>query len=69
MGEPLKALKEFNKAKRLQAYAEESLNLILDLFLNPNQDVYFSFSEEMNYIRQIDPVFIKITYLKYKGEH
>ena len=36
MGEPLKALKEFNKAKRLQAYAEESLNLILDLFLNPN---------------------------------
>lgn len=59
MGEPLKALKEFNKAKRLQAYAEESLNLILDLFLNPNQDVYFSFSEEMNYIRQIDPVFKK----------
>ena len=36
MGEPTKALKEFNKSKRQQAYADESVRHMLDIFINPN---------------------------------
>lgn len=56
MGEPKKALKEFNKAKREQAYADESLRYMIEIFLNPQNDLYFSFSDELNSIKQINSV-------------
>jgi len=44
MAQPSKALKEFNKAKRHTAYVDECVRHMLEIFINPNQDLYFSFS-------------------------
>lgn len=32
---------------------------MIEIFLNPHNDLYFSFSEEINYIRSLDPENVK----------
>lgn len=53
-GKNKSALKEFNKAKRESAYADDCLRYMLEIFVNPQNDLYFSFSEEVNSIKQVD---------------
>ena len=44
---PKEALAEFNKAKKGTQYAEESLVNMIDIYLNPDQDLYFHFENEV----------------------
>ncbi|KAL4503354.1 hypothetical protein ABPG72_000960 [Tetrahymena utriculariae] len=43
---PKDALNEFSKAKKSSQYAEESLVNMIDIYLNPDQDLYYSNVEE-----------------------
>lgn len=42
MRNPKEALREFSKAKKVSQYAEDSLAHMIDLYLNPDQDMYYS---------------------------
>lgn len=48
---PKQALKEFNKARKEVAYADSSMAHMVDIFINPQKNVYFSFSDEMSSIK------------------
>ncbi|CAD8066862.1 unnamed protein product [Paramecium sonneborni] len=43
---PKEALIQFNYAKKHQQYAEDSLTYMIDLYLNPDQDLYYSITDE-----------------------
>lgn len=43
---PREALTEFNVAKRNQQYAEDSLTHMIDIYLNPELDLYYTLVEE-----------------------
>ena len=51
---PQEALKEFNKAKRASAFKEDSVAHMIDILLNPEQELYFSSSEDASCLKSID---------------
>lgn len=55
---PNQALKEFTKAKKEQAYSDQSMTEIVNIFLNPQCSLYFSFSDEISSIKFNDSVFL-----------
>jgi tetratricopeptide repeat protein 21B len=55
---PREALSEFNKAKKSAQYAEESLVHMIDIYLNPDQDLYYSCIEDK--VRMVDPENIRV---------
>ena len=54
------ALKMFNKAKRSPTFSEDSIWHMIDIYLNPDQDMYFNASDESS-IRFVDSDSIKIS--------
>ena len=51
---PQEALKEFNKAKRSSIFKEDSVAHMIDILLNPEQEMYFSSSEDASCLKSID---------------
>lgn len=56
---PQEALKEFNKAKRSSTFKEESISHMIDILLNPEQELYFSNSDDESCLKSIDTDSIK----------
>lgn len=56
---PQEALKEFNKAKRSSIFKEDSISHMIDILLNPEQELYFSCSEDASSLKSIDNDSIK----------
>ena len=56
---PQEALKEFNKAKRSSTFKEDSVSHMIDILLNPEQELYFSSSDDASCLKSIDNESIK----------